>query len=94
MADMFGSNPERGIYRTTDGGETWEHILYRGETTGAVDLTIDRRNPDVIIASLNHHVTYPWDEESGGVTTAACSGPRTAGTVGRTSPATPACRRG
>ncbi len=44
-------------------------LLERGETTGAVDLTIDRRNPDVIIASLNHHVTYPWDEESGGVTT-------------------------
>jgi photosystem II stability/assembly factor-like uncharacterized protein len=69
MGDMFGPNPERGIYRTTDGGETWEHILYKGETTGAVDLTIDPTNPRVIIASLNHHVTYPWDEESGGPTT-------------------------
>jgi len=68
MGDMFGPNPERGIYRTEDGGETWDRILYRGETTGAVDLTIDRRNPDVIIASLNHHVTRPWDEESGGPT--------------------------
>ena len=44
-------------------------ILYRGETTGGVDLTIDPTNPKVIIAALNHHVTYPWDEESGGPTT-------------------------
>ena len=69
MGDMFGPNPDRGIYRTTDGGETWEHVLYKGETTGAVDLTIDRTNPNVVLAALNHHVTYPWDEESGGPTT-------------------------
>lgn len=69
MGDMFGPNPDRGIYRTTDGGETWEHVLYKGETTGAVDLSIDRTNPRVILASLNHHVTYMWDEESGGPTT-------------------------
>jgi photosystem II stability/assembly factor-like uncharacterized protein len=68
MGDMFGPNPERGIYRTRDGGETWEKILYKGDTTGGVDLTIDPVNPDVIIASMNHHVTYPWDEESGGPT--------------------------
>jgi photosystem II stability/assembly factor-like uncharacterized protein len=69
MGDMFGPNPERGVYRTTDGGETWERILYRGETAGAVDLCIDLKNPRVIVAALNHHVTYPWDEESGGPTT-------------------------
>ncbi len=69
MGDMFGPNPDRGIYRTRDGGETWEQILYKGETTGGVDLAIDSANPKVIIASMNHHVTYPWDEESGGPTT-------------------------
>jgi len=69
MGDMFGPNPDRGIYRTRDGGETWEQILYKGETTGGVDLAIDSANPNVIIASMNHHVTYPWDEESGGPTT-------------------------
>jgi photosystem II stability/assembly factor-like uncharacterized protein len=69
MGDMFGPNPERGVYRTMDGGETWDRILYRGETAGAVDLCIDLRNPRVIMAALNHHVTYPWDEESGGPTT-------------------------
>jgi photosystem II stability/assembly factor-like uncharacterized protein len=69
MGDMFGPNEERGVYRTTDGGETWEQILYVGETTGSVDLDIDRKNPNVVIAAMNHHVTLPWDEESGGPTT-------------------------
>jgi len=66
MGDMFGPNPERGVYRSKNGGETWERILYRGETAGAVDLVIDAANPEVIIAALNHHMAYPWDEESGG----------------------------
>ena len=69
MGDMFGPNPDRGIYRSTNGGRTWEQILYRGETTGAVDLCVDVTNPRVIIAALNHHVTYMWDEESGGPST-------------------------
>ncbi len=68
MGDMFGPNPDRGIYRTQDGGVTWEQILYKGASTGGVDISIDPANPDVIIASMNHHVTYPWDEESGGPT--------------------------
>ena len=69
MGDMFGPNPERGVYRTMDGGDTWERILYRGESAGAVDLSMDPTNPKMIIAALNHHVTYPWDEESGGPST-------------------------
>jgi photosystem II stability/assembly factor-like uncharacterized protein len=69
MGDMFGPNPERGVYRTTNGRETWEQILYRGETTGAVDISIDPNSPNVVFAALNHHVTYPWDEESGSPTT-------------------------
>ena len=68
MGDMFGPNPDRGIYRTQDGGETWKQILYKGETTGGVDITIDPSDPNVVIASINHHVTLPWDEESGGPT--------------------------
>lgn len=64
--DMFGPNPERGVYRTRNGGETWERVLYQNEYSGAVDLTMDPTNPDVILASLNHHVRYPWDEVSGG----------------------------
>lgn len=68
MGDMFGPNPDRGIYRTADGGASWERVLYKGETTGGVDVSIDTANPRVILASMNHHVSYPWDEESGGPT--------------------------
>ena len=68
MGDMFGPNPERGIYRTRDGGASWKRVLYKGETTGGVDVSIDTANPDVILASMNHHVSHPWDEESGGPT--------------------------
>ena len=92
MGDMFGPNPERGVYRTTDGGESWEQILYKGETTGSVDLDIDRNNPGVILASMNHHVTYPWNEESG-ARPAACSSQRTAVIPGLTLPAIRACQR-
>jgi photosystem II stability/assembly factor-like uncharacterized protein len=64
--DMFGPSPHRGVYRTRDGGQTWEKILYVNEWSGAVDLSMDNSNPNVIFASLNHHVRYPWDEVSGG----------------------------
>ena len=69
MGDMFGPNPDRGIFRTMDGGKTWKKILFRGETAGAVDLDIDPTNPNILFAALNHHVTYPWNEESGGPST-------------------------
>ena len=45
MGDMFGPNPERGVYRSKNGGESWERVLYRGETAGAVDLVIDATEP-------------------------------------------------
>ncbi len=64
--DMFGPSPDRGVYRSTDGGRTWEQVLYRSDWAGATDLTMDPSDPNVLIASLNHHVRYPWDEVSGG----------------------------
>ena len=69
MGNNFGPNPDRGVYRTLDGGKTWKKILYRGESAGAVDLTIDPKNPNILFASLNQEVTYPWNEESGGPST-------------------------
>jgi len=68
MGDMFGPNPDRGIYRSQNGGETWEQVLYKGDSTGGVDLTFDPDDPDIMLGSMNHHVTLPWDEESGGPT--------------------------
>ena len=47
----FGPNSERGIYKTTDGGETWRHVLYRDEKSGAIDLTVDATNPRILYAT-------------------------------------------
>jgi photosystem II stability/assembly factor-like uncharacterized protein len=47
-----GPNPERGIFRTKDGGKTWEKILYRDEKTGGVEINFDPKNPNVLYASL------------------------------------------
>ena len=53
-------NQERGIFRTTDGGRTWQRQLFVNETTGAVDLAIDRRNPDVLYAAMYDAIRLPW----------------------------------
>src|SRR5205823_2454830 len=45
-------NPERGVFRSRDGGKTWEKVLFRDDKTGSIDLVIDPRNPQVIFASL------------------------------------------
>lgn len=47
----FGTNAERGIYKTTDGGETWRHVLYRNEHSGAIDLTVDATNARILYAT-------------------------------------------
>jgi hypothetical protein len=49
---VFGPNPERGIYKTTDGGKSWKRVLFRNDSTGAADLVMDPSNPDVLYAGL------------------------------------------
>jgi photosystem II stability/assembly factor-like uncharacterized protein len=48
---LFGPNPERGVFKTTDGGATWRHVLRVDEDTGATDLVLDPSNPDVLFAA-------------------------------------------
>ncbi len=60
------ANPERGVYKTVDGGETWDRVLYRDERTGAVDLTLDPGNPDVMYAALWEAWRKSWGMSSGG----------------------------
>jgi photosystem II stability/assembly factor-like uncharacterized protein len=62
----YGSNSERGIFRTTDGGKTWEKVLYRDENTGAIDVTFNSRNPNIVFASLWQARRTPWSLEDGG----------------------------
>ncbi len=59
-------NPERGVYRSLDGGDSWEKVLYRDEKTGAVDISIDPSNPDIIYAALWEAWRKPWAMSSGG----------------------------
>jgi photosystem II stability/assembly factor-like uncharacterized protein len=60
------SNPERGIFKSNNGGETWRKVLYRDENTGAVDLTLDPNNPAVMYAALWEAWRKSWGMSSGG----------------------------
>jgi len=62
----YGPNQERGVFRTKDGGKTWEKILYVNEKTGAVDLELDPRNPRILYAATWQVVRAPWGITSTG----------------------------
>ena len=62
----WGPNKERGIYRSMDGGESWDLILHVDERTGACDLSMDGANPRVLYAALWEHQRTPWKITSGG----------------------------
>ena len=66
LGHPFGPNPERGVFRTLDGGRTWKKILYRDERTGAIDLVLDPSHPDVLYATLWEVYRKPWILWSGG----------------------------
>ncbi|MBN1388160.1 MAG: hypothetical protein JW965_06915 [Bacteroidales bacterium] len=66
LGHLFGPNEERGIYRSQDGGETWEKILYVNEDAGGCDLVLDPVNPRIIYASTWRIRRTPYSLESGG----------------------------
>jgi photosystem II stability/assembly factor-like uncharacterized protein len=66
FGEYSGPSPERGIYRTTDGGETWARVLARDERTGGVDISIDPQNPDIVYAALWEAWRNQWALSSGG----------------------------
>src|SRR5579864_834128 len=66
LGHPFGPNTERGIFRTLDGGKTWEKVLYKDENTGGIDVAFDPRNPNVIFAALWEVRRTPWTLSSGG----------------------------
>ena len=59
-------NPERGVFRSKDGGKTWEKVLFRDPKTGAIELVIDPNNPQVIYAALWEAYRNSWEMSSGG----------------------------
>jgi photosystem II stability/assembly factor-like uncharacterized protein len=61
LGHPYGPNEDRGVYRTTDGGKTWEKVLYKDENTGAIQVTIDPNNHNIIYADLWAGRQGPWE---------------------------------
>jgi photosystem II stability/assembly factor-like uncharacterized protein len=68
VGTLFGTNPDRGVYRTTDGGTTWDRVLYVSDSTGAIDVAIKPNNPNIIFASTWERIRKPTYRNVGGLT--------------------------
>jgi photosystem II stability/assembly factor-like uncharacterized protein len=66
LGHPYGPNAERGVFRTIDGGKTWDKVLYKDENTGAIDVAFDPQNPNILFASLWEARRTPWTLSSGG----------------------------
>ncbi|MCL4543779.1 MAG: glycosyl hydrolase [Chloroflexi bacterium] len=66
LGHAYGPNSERGIFRTTDGGKSWQRVLYRNDHTGGIDVSIDPTNPRIIYAALWEAQRSPHQLISGG----------------------------
>lgn len=68
LGRLWGENPERGVYKTTDGGKIWKQVLKADARTGACDLVMDPSNPQVLYAALYSRQRTPWSYTAGGTT--------------------------
>ena len=66
MGHVFKPNPDRGVYKSTDGGKTWQKILFVDDQTGAIDLVMDPRDPRVLYAAMWQAQRTPWSLDDGG----------------------------
>jgi photosystem II stability/assembly factor-like uncharacterized protein len=66
LGHPYGPSAERGVFRTRNGGQSWERVLHRNTRAGAVDLVMDPANPDVLYAGFWEVQRTPWTLESGG----------------------------
>jgi photosystem II stability/assembly factor-like uncharacterized protein len=66
LGHPFGANSERGIFRTMDGGKTWEKVLYKDENTGGIDVAFDPHNPNILFGALWQVRRTAWSLEDGG----------------------------
>ncbi|MBM3312412.1 MAG: glycosyl hydrolase, partial [Candidatus Aminicenantes bacterium] len=65
LGRIFGPNPERGVFRSKDGGRTWDKVLFVSDKTGAVDIAFDPTNPRILFAALWTVRRSPWTIDSG-----------------------------
>ncbi len=66
IGSPWGEHPERGVFKTTNGGETWEKILFVNNKTGVADMVMDPTNPNKLIVAMWEHKRDPWFFNSGG----------------------------
>ncbi len=66
MGHLWGPNDERGVFRSLDGGDTWERVLFVDENTGVADLALDPSNPRILYAAMWDFRRQPWHFRSGG----------------------------
>ena len=66
LGHAYGANTERGIFRTRDGGKTWEKVLYLDDRTGGIDVVFDPQNPHILFAAMWTGYRTPWTLSSGG----------------------------
>ena len=66
LGHSYGPQPERGVFRTVDGGESWEHVLFVDEDTGCSDIAMDPSNPRVLFAGTWQLEIHTWGRTSGG----------------------------
>src|SRR5213082_1420784 len=82
MGHPYGANAERGLFRSTDGGATFQKVLYKDENTGAIDVVLDPVDPRTIYCVLWEARQGPWENGPSPGRAAACSNRRTAATRG------------
>ena len=70
LGALWGDSEDRGVYKTTDGGETWSKILYTDKTTGCSDILMDPNNPNVLYAAMWEFRRTGWSFSSGGLKSA------------------------
>jgi len=66
LGHAYGPNAQRGIFRSTDGGKSWEKVLYKDEKTGGIDISFAPGNPNILFAALWEASRSPWGASSGG----------------------------
>lgn len=67
LGGLYSNNAERGVYKSTDGGQSWQQTLYINDSTGIIDLEIDSQNPDILYAAAWERSRRAWDFKGSGV---------------------------
>ncbi len=65
---LYGKNNERGLYRTLDGGDSWENVLFISDSTACIDVVINPENADLVYAATWERIRQPWQRRYGGLT--------------------------